>query len=309
MKDIIKGKLLRYIGIVIVLALWEVLPRAALVDLKYFPPLSKVLYELFSLSDNSYLYMNVMVSVWRVTIGLIIAISISIILGLSLGFFCYRFSEKLTPLLRIFGQINPYSLFPLFVVFLGIGEQAKIGIVIWTSVWPMMFHTISAAKNVDPALKKLANSMAASKLQLFFKVIVPATIPAIFQGIREGVQMAFFILTSAEMTGSTAGLGYIIHNSGMNFLIPRLYAGGLCIVVISVLLNIFLGSLQKRLLFWKEEVEIFDHINTRKIKRISKLQFSCIVLVFLFILIQGGIQVERAYDYQNDPKNGFGYVE
>jgi NitT/TauT family transport system permease protein len=309
MKNIIKEKSFRYSGVAIVLLLWEVLPRLALVDSKYLPPFSRVLYELFSLSNNNYLYMNVMVSIWRVTIGLLISISISIILGLSLGFFCYGFSEKLTPLLRFFGQINPYSLFPLFVVFLGIGEQAKIGIVIWTSVWPMMFHTIAAAKKVDPELKKLANSMAVSKLQLFFKVIIPATIPSIFQGIREGVQMAFFILTSAEMTGSTAGLGYIIHNSGMNFLVPRLYAGGLCIVVISVLLNLFLVSFQKRLLFWKEEIEVFDTIKTRKIKKISKLQISCVVLVFLFILIQGGIQIEKAYNYQNDPKNGFGYVE
>lgn len=309
MNQIIKEKLLRYTSIIIILVLWEILPRVALVDSKYLPPFSKVLYELFSLSNNSYLYMNVMVSIWRVMIGLIISISISTILGLSLGFFCYDFSSKLNPLLRIFGQINPYSLFPLFVVFLGVGEQAKIGIVIWTSIWPMMFHTISAAKNIDPDLKKLANSMAASNLQVFFKVVVPATISSIFQGIRVGVQMAFFILTSAEMTGSTAGLGYIIHNSGMNFLVPRLYAAGLCIVVISVLLNLFLVSFQKRLLFWKEQVEIFDDTKTRKIKRISKLQISCIVLVFIFILIQGSIQVEKAYDYQNNPKSGFGNIE
>ena len=309
MKDIIKGKLLRYTGVFIVLILWEIAPRVALVNSEYLPPFSRVLYELFSLSDDSYLYMNVMVSIWRVMIGLVVSISISIILGLSLGFFCSRFSERLIPLLRIFGQINPYSLFPLFVVFLGVGEQAKIGIVIWTSIWPIMFHTISAAKNVDPMLIKLANSMVASKLQLFVKVIVPATIPSIFQGIRVGVQMAFFILTSAEMTGSTAGLGYIIHNAGMNFLVPRLYAAGLCIVVISVLLNLFLVSFQKRLLFWKEQVEMFDNIETKKVKKISKLQVSCIILVFIFILIQGGIQVEKAYDYQNNPKNGFGYVE
>jgi NitT/TauT family transport system permease protein len=309
MKDIIKEKLLRYTGVFMVVIIWEILPRTELINSKYLPPFSRVLYELISLSDNSYLYMNVMVSIWRVTIGLVISISISIILGLSLGFFCYRFSGRLIPLLRIFGQINPYSLFPLFVVFLGIGEQAKIGIVIWTSVWPIMFHTISTAKNVDPMLIKVANSMVASKLELFLKVIIPATIPSIFNGIRIGVQMAFFILTSAEMTGSTAGLGYIIHNSGMNFLVPRLYAAGLCIVVISVLLNLFLVSFQKRLLFWKEQVEVFDNIKTKKVKKVSRLQVSCIIIVFLFILIEGGIQVEKAYNYQNDPKNGFGYVE
>ena len=309
MKDNIKGKLFRYTGIIVVLIIWEVLPRVGLVNSDYLPSFSRVVCELFSLSDNNYLYMNVMVSVWRVMIGLIISISISVVLGLLLGYFCRKFSEKLIPLLRIYGQINPYSLFPLFVVFLGVGEPAKIGIVIWTSIWPIMLYTISASKKIDPTLIKTANSMSASKIELFFKVIVPATLPHIFSGIKVGVQMGFLILTSSEMTGSTSGLGYIIHTSGMNFLIPRLYAAGLCIIVISVLLNLFLESLQRKLLFWKEEVKLFDDIITRKVNKINKTQVICTILVFTFLLVQGTIQVKKAKDYQNNPKNGFGYVE
>ncbi|WP_238915572.1 ABC transporter permease [Clostridium sp. YIM B02555] len=308
-KNTIAEKLFKYTVVIIILVLWQVLPQIGTVNSNYLPPLSRILLELFSLSDGNYLFMNVMVSIWRITIGLTISIFISILSGLTLGFFFPKFSDKLIPLLRFFIQINPYSIFPLFIVFLGVGEIAKIGIVIWTSVWPMMFYTISAAKNVDPMLIKQANSMDISRTKLFSKVIVPATIPSIFQGIREGVQMSFFILTAAEMTGSTAGLGYIIHNAGMNFLIPRFYAAGICIVLISVLLNLFFVSLKKRLMFWKEDVEIFDSNSTRKVKRVSKLQISCIILVFLFILIQGGIEINNAYNYQNNPKNATVTVE
>lgn len=295
-------KYYKYIGILIVLALWEVLPKTNIISSAYFPSLSSVIFEMISLNKDNYLYMNVMVSVWRITNGLLIAILVSTTLTLILGFFFKKFTEKLVPLFRIFSQINPYSLMPLFIVFLGIGEPAKIGIIIWTSFCPIIFNTLQGIDNIDPILLKTANSMTDNKFQIFFKVALPSCIPYIFEGIRGAVQMAFLILTSSEMTGSTAGLGYIIHNSGMNFFVPRLYGAGLIIVIISVFINLFFVDLKNRLLFWKNSSE-------KNIKKISKVQIISAILVLLFIFVQGSVQVKKAQDYQNDPRNGFGTVE
>lgn len=295
-------KYYKYIGILIALALWEILPETNIISSAYFPRLSSVIFEMISLNKDNYLYMNVMVSVWRITNGLLIAILVSTTLGLILGFFFKRFTEKLVPLFRIFSQINPYSLMPLFIVFLGIGEPAKIGIIIWTSFCPIIFNTLQGIDNIDPMLLKTANSMTDNRLQIFFKVALPSCIPYIFEGIRAAVQMSFLILTSSEMTGSTSGLGYIIHNSGMNFFVPRLYGAGLIIVIISVSINLFFVDLKNRILFWKNSSE-------KSIKKISKVQIISAILVLLFIFVQGSIQVKKAQDYQNDPRNGFGTVE
>ena len=62
-------------------------------------------------------------------------------------------------------------------------------------------------------------------------------------------------------------------------------------------------------MFWKEQVEIFDDTARNKAKKISKLHVISIIVLFLFIFVQGTIQVKKAHDYQNDPSNGFGYSE
>lgn len=298
MKELFKNKIFRYTGIIIVLLLWELLPRISLFKSNFFPTFSSVILELGYLAKKKYLFMNLMVSLWRIVIGLMISTFTSIILGLNIGFFYRKFSDRLIPLLRIFSQINPYSIFPLFIVFLGVGEKSRIGIVVWVSMWPLMFHTLSAGRNIDASIIKSAMSMTTSKLILFSKVILPASIPNVFQGIRASVEMAFFILTAAEMSGATAGLGYLIHNAGMNYFVTQLYASGLCIVVISVLINLFLVDLKERIYFWKDD-------NKTKVKRIGKSRLIVITCVLLLILIVGSFEVKKAYDFQNDPKNGF----
>lgn len=300
--NIINRKLFRYIGIFGVLILWELLPRFGMVNSRYLPPFSKILLKIIDLLENKELYMNIMVSLWRVLIGLSISLLISIFFGLSIGYYFKGFQEKLVPLFRFFGQINPYSIFPLFVVFMGIGEGAKVGIVIWTSIWPMIFHSFSGAKNIDPLIIKTAESMSISKLKLFFKVIIPAAMPSIFQGLRIGVEMAFFILIASEMSGTIVGLGFMLHNAGNNYLIEELYATGISIVVLSVGINLFLVSFEKRLFFWKEKVNFYDENDTKKVKKIGKLQIVSIIFVILFIFIQGIQQNEKAIKYINDPK-------
>lgn len=83
---------------------------------------------------------------------------------------------------------------------------------------------------------------------------------------------------------------------------PRLYGAGLIIVIISVSINLFFVDLKNRILFWKNSSE-------KSIKKISKVQIISAILVLLFIFVQGSIQVKKAQDYQNDPRNGLGTVE
>jgi NitT/TauT family transport system permease protein len=300
--NIIQNKLFRYTGIIIVLVLWEVLPRLDLVSSRYLPPFSRVILKIICLYKDADLYMNIIVSLWRVVVGLGICLVISLVFGLSIGYFAKGLTEKFTPLFRLFGQINPYSLFPLFVLLLGIGEGAKVGIVIWTAIWPMLFHSFLGARAVDPNLIKAAESMAISKLKLFIKVILPSALPSVFLGLRIGVQMAFFILIASEMSGTIVGLGFMLHNAGNNYLVEELYAAGLCIVVLSVGINLFLVAFEKRLFFWRAKVNEYDDKEAKEVKRIGKLQIISLVLVLLFIFVAGIEQNEKANKYINDPK-------
>ncbi len=299
-------------ALIIVLVLWELLPRAGIVSKVYLPPLSSVLAELIWELKNGYLFLNVILSLYRVLAGLLLAVAVGILLGLILGYLLPGLADSLFPLLRIFGQINPYSMLPLFVVFLGIGEKSKIAMVAWTAIWPILFHTITGARAVDTELLKSARSMGATKAEILGKIILPASGPSIFDGLRVGVEMSFFMLIAVEMSGGTGGLGIVIHVAGMNFLITRLLGAGLCTVILGVCLNQFFYYMQKRIFFWKETVRFFNREQPSGHERsMGVVQIVIICLLCIMILVTGYFQSIRAYRLVNDPENSgeFGNIQ
>jgi NitT/TauT family transport system permease protein len=120
--------------------------------------------------------------------------------------------------------------------------------------------------------------------------------------------MSFFILIAAEMTGATAGLGWIVHNAGAVYQVPRIYGAGFCIVVLGVFLNRFFVSLQNGLFFWKESVgSLWGRAAPEKNKKLSRkaLFFRCLFLaIVLFIGIR---QMQIAEALLNDPQSQVEY--
>ncbi len=216
-------------------------------------PLSTVVVEIGKLFADGTLQIHLLVSIWRASTGLVLALVVALPLGLLLGRQHHHFAEAIDPVLRVLSQVNPFSLLPVFVLFFGIGETAKIAVVAWVCLWPVLFYTITAARQVESIQIKTASSMGISSLELLLKVIVPAALPTIFVGIRIGACLTFYILVAAEMLGASAGLGWLVHNSAMNYLIPRIYAGATFIILLGFVLNRFLLYLERALFSWQDE--------------------------------------------------------
>jgi NitT/TauT family transport system permease protein len=135
---------------------------------------------------------------------------------------------------------------PIFILFFGIGELVKISVVAWVCVWPILFNTIEGARNVDPVMIKTARAMASPPGEMFFKIILPGSSSSIFAGLKLGLEMSFFMLVVAEMVGATYGLGWLLHNSAMNFQLVRMYAAILASVILGFGMNAFLKTIQTR---------------------------------------------------------------
>ena len=244
--------LLRSSGVLIFLALWETAPRLAWLDPYFAPPLSVVVAEIGLLLGTGDLPIHLLVSSWRGVTGLCLALLIALPLGVILGRWLTGLADALDPLLRVLSQVNPFALLPLFLLFFGIGETAKVAVVTWVTLWPILFYTITATRTVDPLQIKSAAALGVTRSQMLCKVILPAAVPTIFIGIRIGASLTFFILIAAEMLGAGSGLGWLVHNSAMNYLIPRIYAGATFIILLGFLLNRFLLYLEKSLFAWQE---------------------------------------------------------
>ena len=240
----------RSLLLVALLSLWETAPRLGLIDAVFLPSFSEVIAAGWQLAQAGQLYDDVAASLLRALSGFLIAVVLIVPLGLAIGWYA-RLGNLLNQFIEICRNTAPLALLPVFILLLGIGELSKISMVVYSCAWPLLLNTIAAVKQVDPLLIKSARTMGATPQQLFRKVILPASLPTIFVGIRLASASAMLVLVASEMVGAKAGLGYLIINSQYSFLIPQMYFGILGITVIGLAFNAVLEALERRFMRWK----------------------------------------------------------
>jgi len=283
---------LKLSGIVFFLILWEILPRVGALDPQFLPTFTATVSEVWKMLLSGVIFTSAMVSLWRALIGLIIAAAVALPLGLWIGTEGVTVERRIRPLLRLLSQVNPFSLMPVFILFFGIGEIVKLMVVAWVCVWPLLFNTIEGVKNADPALVKTAKAMCAGKFGALATVVLPGASAFIFAGLRVGVEMSFFMLIAAEMVGATDGLGWLLHNSAMNYQIGRIYASSLITVLLGFGLSLLLKFLQGRLFFWREGVLNSLYADGGKRNALKKWQAYAVSAFVIVLLTVGTWQVE-----------------
>ncbi|WP_024803182.1 ABC transporter permease [Nocardia sp. BMG51109] len=236
--------------IVLFLALWEIAPRAGLVDEVFLPPFSVVVDAFGDLVRHGQMWDNVSASLTRSLTGFAIALVIAVPVGIGIAW--YRpVADFLEPILELFRNTAALALLPVFVLILGIGETSKVALVVYAGFFPILLNTINGVRTVEPLLIKSAVSLGFSPIQLFRKVVLPAALPSVFTGLRMAAASSILVLIAAEMVGARAGLGYLITAAQQNFQIPDMYAGIIAIALVGLVLNGLLVTLERRLSRWR----------------------------------------------------------
>lgn len=242
------------IAIIVFLLIWEMAPIIGLINPIIIPPPSKIAVKFTELIVSGELLRNTLISLERVFIGFGLAIMIALPLGFLLGGWFRTFEEVIDPLLQVLGQVNPFTLFPVFMALLGIGEISKIAIIYWVVQWPILFNTVSGIRNVDPLYVKMARSIELNKVSMFLRILIPAALPSILTGIRMGAVFSLFMLIGAEMIGAQSGLGFMIIQAQATFQMTKLYAGIVTVAIIGIIINYIMVFLEKKATRWKEEI-------------------------------------------------------
>lgn len=241
------------LSIMVFFLIWELACRLEWIPRTFISPPSEVLSTLWDLLITGVLFKHIRVSFVRSFSGFLLAAVIAVPLGFLLGGWFRLFERILTPVLRLFSEINPFTLFPVFILVFGIGEISKIAMLFWVCLWPILLNTITGIKNVDNLLVKSARTMGVAGHTLFFKVILPAASPNIFHGLRTSCGVAFFMLIAAEMIGASSGLGWLVFNAQNNYQISKLFATTVTISALGLTLNYLFGEVEERYLSWKEK--------------------------------------------------------
>jgi NitT/TauT family transport system permease protein len=140
---------------------------------------------------------------------------------------------------------------PIFIIFLGLGLAPKIALSAFAVFFVVYINALAGARQVDKDLMNVMRVSGASRWHLFEIVIVPATIPWIFTGMRIAIRFAFTNTLFGEMLSGNRGLGFVIRAAANNMEASEVFAGILVVMVVNVLLGVALQRAERFATRWK----------------------------------------------------------
>lgn len=239
----------RYGLVIAFLVLWQASSTFGWVNASVVPPLDHILSALWTALASGALVDDIAISLQRSGIAFVAAAGLGIPLGLFMGQ-VKAVERALDPLLQFFRQTSALALYPVFILLLGLGETSKVFVIFWATLFPILLSTIGGVKEVDRKLIEMARTYGAGSLQIFRRVVLPASVPAIFVGLRLSATTALLLLIAAEMIGANKGIGFQVMNAQYNFQIPLMFAAILLLAFLGLAANAALVLLQRRLCRW-----------------------------------------------------------
>ena len=217
--------LLNITGVCLLLLVWELVSRFGVVlNPILFPPPSKVLATAIPMTLSGEIPHNMLVSLQRAATGFAIAS----VLGVAVGLLTARvkFLRDLSePLLHGFRSLPVIALVPISVLWMGIGESAKISLVALGAFFPVWISTFIGVRDVHPVYVRSAACLGAGRVQTLLMVVLPAALPLILAGMRQAIAISFIVLVAAELAGATAGVAYMMSMGHQLFRVDIMFAG------------------------------------------------------------------------------------
>ncbi|WP_416407105.1 ABC transporter permease [Agrobacterium rosae] len=250
-RGVIGPFLSRYGLVLSFLAAWQISSVFGWINPAVFPPLDAIIGSLWKGISSGALIDDIGISLQRAGIAFAAAVIIGIPLGLFMGQVA-AVERALDPLLQFFRQTSALALYPVFILLLGLGEASKVFVIFWATLFPILLSTIGGVKEVDGKLIEMARTYGAGPLTIFRRVVLPASVPAIFVGLRLSATTALLLLIAAEMIGANKGIGFQLMNAQYNFQIPLMFAAILLLALLGLAANAVLVLLQRKLCRWSQ---------------------------------------------------------
>jgi NitT/TauT family transport system permease protein/taurine transport system permease protein len=238
----------RRLILVLILVLWEVVPRLGLLPELFLPSLSKTLTVLVQ-NWGEYGH-ALLVTLYEVALAMLIACGAGIVVGALVGGLALL-RNLLLPVFSSLYAVPIVILYPIFTAWLGVGSESKIAFAGVYGFFPVMLSTAAGIQTIDQNFLLAARSMGASVPQQITRVIIPASIPTVLAGLRLGGALAIIGVVVSEMLTAAAGIGYLVSRYRTVLDTPRVFAAILMILVLSVLFDQIARWVERRTLAWQ----------------------------------------------------------
>ena len=241
-----------YAAIGAILVLWESVARWGSIDPFLLPAFSTVIARIFTDLMSGKLLLNTVLTLYRALTAFGIAASAGIVIGIlmarvaSVGWF-------FTPIISIGLPAPKIALLPIFMLWFGLFDAAKIMMVAFSASFQIIATTWAATSSVEKELIWSARSLGATDRQLLWQVILPAALPQILTGLQIAMPICMIVVLVAEMVMGGQGLGAAMLQSSRFADSPGVFAGILEIGMLGFLIIKTLEMIRRRLLSWHQE--------------------------------------------------------
>lgn len=245
------GKTLRgLIGIVILLALWELSAAVGLVNPRFTSSPLRVVEGARILLANEPIWQHVGVSVSEILIGFALSALVGIPGGIVLGWY-RRFAEYLDPIISAMYSTPRIALLPLIVIWFGLGLKAKVVIIFLSGVFPVLVNTITGVRTLDRSLLEAARSFGATDRKIFMTLALPSSVPYILSGLRLAAGRCVLGMVIAEFYAANVGIGFLLNMLGSSFQVDKVFFMIMVIAVFGIALVQVLERLESRFDYWR----------------------------------------------------------
>ncbi|RTL99790.1 ABC transporter permease [Ancylobacter aquaticus] len=217
------------------------------------PPPSAIVETFRELYEQG-LVTHLAVSTARVLAGYALGVALALPIGALVGL-NRRTESILDPTFQALRAIPGLAWVPLLLLWLGIDEGPKVTLIAIGSLFPVYLGLIAGIRNVDRKLVEVGEMYGLGPVALVRRIFLPAALPSLFTGLRQGLSLAWMCLVAAELIAATQGIGYLL-TDGREVSRPDIViAAILMLALLGKLSDTLLKRLEERALHWRDSFE------------------------------------------------------
>lgn len=245
--------LLAFLGIASLIFLWAITSYSGLIRPLFLPTPSAVLGSAITLFRDLGLTGDILISLYRIAFGFLLSVIVSVPLGVYLGL-NKRGEAFFDPIISFIRYIPPSAFVPLFILWFGIGELQKV-LLIFAGVTPYLTLLIfDVVANTKKEFAEAAYTLGASRNDIVFRVVIPQSLPGIWDAMRLMMGAAWTFVVLAEVIAATSGLGYLIMTSQRFLQTGNVIAAIFIIGLLGLLTDLLFKFTRKKFFPWAEKI-------------------------------------------------------
>jgi sulfonate transport system permease protein len=238
----------------LLIGLWQLACAGAWVEPSVLAPPSQVWNTFVALAGSGEILRHVGISLQRVLLGLAIGGLVAVVLGAAAGMSKFG-EEAIDPPLQMIRAMPSLGTAPLLVIWLGIDEGVKVGLVAIGIVFPLYINLYKGIRGIDPRFGELARVCGASRRELLLRVILPGALPSALVGLRLALGIAWLSLVVGEGINAQGGIGYLVSQGRSALQTDWIILGLVLYAALGLLMEALVRLVEWRALPWKRDFQ------------------------------------------------------